>query len=101
METKLNPTLSFGKITCLLLFFSICFAPNQFAQERQIRFDFIGVEDGLPEGQVLDIMQDSRGLMWFGTMKGPVLYDGYEFQLLRPDSTNPQFFSFPTVTCLF
>jgi signal transduction histidine kinase/ligand-binding sensor domain-containing protein/CheY-like chemotaxis protein/HPt (histidine-containing phosphotransfer) domain-containing protein len=34
--------------------------------------------DGLPEGDVHAILQDSRGFMWFGTEDGLVRYDGQE-----------------------
>ena len=32
--------------------------------------------DGLPEGTVRSVLQDSRGFMWFGTEDGLVRYDG-------------------------
>ena len=34
--------------------------------------------DGLPEGGVHAILQDSQGFMWFGTEDGLVRYDGQE-----------------------
>ncbi|MGH8289439.1 MAG: two-component regulator propeller domain-containing protein [Steroidobacteraceae bacterium] len=34
--------------------------------------------DGLPEGDVHTILQDSQGFMWFGTEDGLVRYDGQE-----------------------
>jgi signal transduction histidine kinase/ligand-binding sensor domain-containing protein/CheY-like chemotaxis protein/HPt (histidine-containing phosphotransfer) domain-containing protein len=35
--------------------------------------------DGLPQGGVHAILQDSQGFMWFGTEDGLVRYDGQEF----------------------
>jgi len=37
-------------------------------------------DQGLPYFQVFDIMQDSRGFIWFATDKGVSRYNGYEFQ---------------------
>ncbi|HTX05009.1 MAG TPA: two-component regulator propeller domain-containing protein [Steroidobacteraceae bacterium] len=35
--------------------------------------------DGLPEGTVRTVLQDSQGFMWFGTEDGLVRYDGQDF----------------------
>jgi signal transduction histidine kinase/ligand-binding sensor domain-containing protein/HPt (histidine-containing phosphotransfer) domain-containing protein/ActR/RegA family two-component response regulator len=35
--------------------------------------------DGLPQGTVRTVLQDSQGFMWFGTEDGLVRYDGQEF----------------------
>ncbi len=46
----------------------------------------IGVEDGLSQSWVRQIVQDSYGFMWFGTKDGLNRYDGREFRVYRPDS---------------
>ena len=53
---------------------------SAFAQYQSLRFDRITVEDGLPNPSVMDIIQDSQGFMWFGTLSGIVRYDGYEMK---------------------
>lgn len=68
-----------------------------FAQEQQFYFHQIGVEDGLPQGQVLAIAQDSSGYIWLGTMKGLVRYDGNEFRLFGAHPDDSTSLSFPTV----
>ncbi len=45
----------------------------------------IGVDDGLAQGYVGEIMQDSRGFIWFGTGDGLSRYDGYTFKNFRND----------------
>ena len=38
-----------------------------------------GVNDGLPSSECYEIIQDSKGYIWFGTDRGVVKYNGYEF----------------------
>ncbi len=38
------------------------------------------VENGLPSSEVYDIIQDSRGYMWFATDRGVSRFDGYRFR---------------------
>lgn len=45
---------------------------------------------GLSQNTVLSIMQDSRGFMWIGTWDGLNRFDGYTFQIYRPDYSNPK-----------
>jgi signal transduction histidine kinase/ligand-binding sensor domain-containing protein/DNA-binding response OmpR family regulator len=43
------------------------------------------VEDGLSNNQVLDILQDDRGFMWFATENGVNRFDGYTFKVYKND----------------
>ena len=38
-----------------------------------------GINDGLPGNTVYDMLQDSRGFMWFVTDRGICRFNGYEF----------------------
>lgn len=42
-------------------------------------FVHYGSEDGLPQHTVTDILQDSKGFMWFSTWDGLSKFDGYTF----------------------
>ncbi|HEY5564373.1 MAG TPA: two-component regulator propeller domain-containing protein, partial [Rhodothermia bacterium] len=42
------------------------------------RFEHLKLEDGLSQGTIHDIFQDSRGFMWFTTQDGLNRYDGHE-----------------------
>lgn len=53
------------------------------------RFERLTVEDGLPSGTVLGVLQDQQGLMWFATADGLARYDGYDFKVFRHDPQNP------------
>jgi ligand-binding sensor domain-containing protein len=57
------------------------------AQQKQIRFDHLTVEDGLSQSTVFSIAQDSTGFMWFATEDGLNRYDGYTCTVFR---NNPQ-----------
>ena len=48
-----------------------------------MRFERLGLDDGLSQQAVLAIAQDSPGFMWFGTEDGLDRYDGYSFQHVR------------------
>jgi ligand-binding sensor domain-containing protein/signal transduction histidine kinase len=50
-----------------------------------LRFDRIGIEQGLSQSSVHVAFQDSRGFMWFGTQDGLNRYDGYTFKTFKPD----------------
>ena len=65
------------KILCVLLFFS--FNRNGHAQNENLRFDHIGIEEGLLNENITAMLQDSKGFMWFGTFDGLYKYDAYSF----------------------
>lgn len=44
-----------------------------------LRFERLGVEDGLSAGTVAAITQDRQGFLWFGTYSGLDRYDGHTF----------------------
>ena len=46
------------------------------SQKQQIKFQHLQTADGLSQSNVLCILQDSRGFMWFGTEDGLNKYDG-------------------------
>ena len=48
-------------------------------KQNNIRFEHLGIDQGLSQSNVNCILQDSRGFMWFGTRDGLNKYDGYKF----------------------
>ena len=56
---------------------------------QDLSFEHLTVQDGLSQGRVWGITQDSRGFMWFATLEGLNRYDGYEFQVYRQERDNP------------
>lgn len=61
---------------------ALAIAPPVSAQQSA-RFDHLSVDDGLSQSSVQHILQDRRGLMWFGTQEGLNRYDGYRFTVHR------------------
>ena len=55
------------------------------AQKESLRFEHIGIEEGLSNATVTAIMQDSKGYIWFGTFDGLNKYDGYTFTKYKLD----------------
>jgi len=76
---------------CLSLIF-ILFIPDAGAQQDNIniKFDNISIKDGLSQSSPNCIFQDSRGLLWIGTEDGLNKYDGYSFEVYKPEQ-NDQF----------
>ena len=67
----------------LLILFSV--SQNSHAQNEGLRFEHIGVEEGLSSDIVTAILQDSKGYIWFGTFDGLNKYDGYTFTKYKFD----------------
>ncbi len=73
----------FRTLTILLMISHAC------AQDNTMRFEHLTVEDGLSEGAIYSILQDTKGFMWFGTRFGLNRYDGHEFRVFNHDPKDP------------
>src|SRR3990172_3556514 len=67
----------------------------------EIQFSHLTVEDGLSINAVTKIIQDSKGFLWFGTYNGLNRYDGYNFKIFLPESSNPQSISNHSIWSLY
>jgi signal transduction histidine kinase/CheY-like chemotaxis protein/ligand-binding sensor domain-containing protein len=78
--------MNFRQTCWLFTFFIIAVAGN--AQKNRLTFEHLTSNEGLSQSNVLCIIQDSRGYMWFGTQDGLNKYDGYEVKVFRKDPSN-------------
>lgn len=82
-----------GRWSAVLCFASLLFASAVSANgsdSHPMRFDRISLDDGLSQSNVFSILQDSQGLMWFGTENGLNSYNGYEFAVYKRERGNPR-----------
>ncbi|HEY6914468.1 MAG TPA: two-component regulator propeller domain-containing protein, partial [Paludibacter sp.] len=68
------------KITLAILFLSISFP---FVAKTYTQFSHYSVKEGLSEINVLCMMQDKKGQMWFGTFDGLNKFNGYTFKTYK------------------
>ncbi|HEX5342195.1 MAG TPA: two-component regulator propeller domain-containing protein [Duganella sp.] len=60
------------------------------AAPLSLRFEHLGVEQGLTQESVTSILQDKHGYMWLGTQAGLNRYDGYRVTTYKNDPSNPR-----------
>lgn len=70
---------------CVLL---VLFAASAAAQKSHPAFGHLDINSGLSQNNVMCVLQDRRGFMWFGTRDGLNKYDGYRFTLYRYSPTD-------------
>lgn len=71
------------------------------AAAQKLQFRHITPNDGLAGSRVHDILQDSRGFMWFGTANGLNRFDGYQATVYRRERNNPHSLSNGEITDLY
>src|SRR4030088_3254148 len=75
---------------CLLaLLFQLVVVFSSFAQKPTLKFEHLSINAGLSQNNVLCVLQDHLGFMWFGTRDGLNKYDGYTFTWYRNDLKDP------------
>ncbi len=72
----------------LLAVMLLCSAGSVQQAASQVRFDRIGLGQGLPYSRVSSLLQDSRGYMWIGTTSGLGRWDGYDMRVFRANPSD-------------
>ena len=75
--------------------------PPSLEINSSLRFERLGLESGLSQSVIRDIIQDSKGFMWFATEDGLNRYDGYDVKIFRPDPENPNSLTDRWITSLY
>ena len=81
-----------GTLKCLITYVTfLILSLNLYAdlRDNSSLFTNIGLKEGLSQLSVLDIMQDSKGYIWFGTRNGLNRYDGQEMVVYKHQYNNP------------
>jgi signal transduction histidine kinase/ligand-binding sensor domain-containing protein/DNA-binding response OmpR family regulator len=52
-------------------------------------FRYLTTDNGLTDGEINSIVQDGSGNMWFATWSGLIKYDGFFYEVFRPELGNP------------
>ena len=55
---------------------------HSYAQQNDVYTSY-GVDDGLPQSSVWNMVQDKSGFLWLGTADGVCRFDGYNFTVYR------------------
>ncbi|UCH65412.1 MAG: sigma 54-interacting transcriptional regulator [Ignavibacterium sp.] len=84
----------------LFLLFILISPEKIFTQSTDLNFEQIFLEDGLSQSIVKSILQDKKGLMYFGTEDGLNIYDGYRFSVLRNDPQDTNSLSYNDINVL-
>ena len=74
----------------LLIVFQLVFTANFYAQQVEIRFNHLSINDGLSQSTVYCILQDNQGYIWVGTQDGLNKYDGYSIDQYKHQIDNNQ-----------
>jgi signal transduction histidine kinase/ligand-binding sensor domain-containing protein/CheY-like chemotaxis protein len=71
-----------------------------FAQNLDLKFKHLTVEDGLSQSTIKTIIKDSQGFMWFGSENGLNKYDSYEFTAYQYNYLDSFSISSNSILCL-
>ena len=84
--SSLHLILKRGIIYLIGFFFTLPI--HAFCQKKTIKFEHIGVSEGISQTNITCIFQDSRGFIWIGTRDGLNRYDGYNFIIYRYNASD-------------
>lgn len=84
---------------CLFVLWG-CILFFHFPGNAQANFRHLTTSDGLSHNTVQDLVQDSKGFLWFATADGLNRYDGLNFQIYRRSLRDKRSMSSNEVTCL-
>ncbi|MFT6336583.1 MAG: signal transduction histidine kinase/CheY-like chemotaxis protein [Halioglobus sp.] len=77
----------------VLLVLSCFWSLELSSQSYTVSVDEYGFEDGLIYYQINDVYEDNDGILWIGTSKGLVRYDGEEFKVWNDEDETGLIFS--------
>src|ERR1051326_685145 len=97
----MSPHLARVLLQCLL---GLAIAGGALAEARYpepLPVQRLPVNGALTQNSVTNMLQDRSGLMWFATLGGVNVYDGYEFRSITSDPRDPNSLSGVMASRLF
>jgi signal transduction histidine kinase/ligand-binding sensor domain-containing protein len=88
------------RLHSLFAFLFFCSYSFCSAQKPSVKFEHFNINHGLSQNNIMCILQDKRGFMWFGTRDGLNKYDGYKFTIYRNDPNKKHSISNNFVTAI-
>ncbi|WP_299459426.1 two-component regulator propeller domain-containing protein [uncultured Microscilla sp.] len=89
------------KITCIFLFFQSTLVVYGQPALQQMKFARLTPKDGLSQNTINCVLQDKRGVLWFGTADGLSKYEGYQLRTYKTELGNQNSLSNNYVLCLY
>jgi ligand-binding sensor domain-containing protein/signal transduction histidine kinase len=92
-----------GRARWIALCLGLCASLGALAQAPglvSIRFQRLGIEEGLSQATARALAQDREGLVWIGTQDGLNRFDGEDFTVFRRDQQDPRSLADNHVTAL-
>ena len=72
--------ISSQKISLLSILVALIGSPFSILFAQDIPFKNYGIEDGLPQSDILTMQQDKYGHIWFGTAEGLASFNGMSYR---------------------
>ncbi len=74
---------------------------SAFTQNSDLKFEYLGNENGLSNLRITSILQDHSGYMWIGTVRGLFRYNGYEMKVYKSNPMEGNSLTYHQIECLF
>ncbi|MEL1244746.1 two-component regulator propeller domain-containing protein [Flavobacterium sp. DGU11] len=81
------------------LIFALLITFSGYSQAKKAAFEYITMEDGLPENRITTLLQDKKGYIWLGTQNGLVRHDGYTTKVYEFRTSSK--IDFYYINCIF
>ncbi|MFM6925641.1 MAG: ATP-binding protein [Ferruginibacter sp.] len=85
--------------TFLALYLTCCVFVT--SAQNSSAYESVSTAQGLSQGMIFDLLQDTEGFIWIATKNGLNRYDGYSFKVFTNDPYNAHSLSSNTVVKLF